>query len=48
MCVCVRQGLTPLAVRALVSLGLAVLAVRHGVGLGGRAGATTVFLFHGG
>lgn len=42
------RRLTPLAVRTLVSFGLAVVAVGHGGGLRGGAGATTVFLFHGG
>ena len=46
VCVCVCVCLTPLAVRALVSLGLAVLTVRQGGGLRGGTGATTVLLFH--
>lgn len=43
---CVCDSLTSLAVWALVSLGLAVVAVRCGVGLRGGAGATAVFLLH--
>jgi len=46
LCVCVCDGLTSLAVRALVSFGLTVLAVRCSVGFGSGAGATAVFLFH--
>lgn len=40
------EFLTPLAVGALVSFGLAVVTVGHGGDLWGGAGATTVFLFH--
>lgn len=44
MCAC----LTPLAVRALVALGLTVVAVGYGGGFGGWASAAAGFLFDGG
>lgn len=46
VCISVGVFLTSLAVRALLSLGLAVVTVRRGSGLWCWAGATTVFLLH--